>query len=166
VGVPVDAEYGRPTDRQTKGGTGGVSMGVRVGSGAERVILCLGFSVKVNSKLRARSGGRLVRLVRLPSRELRTYTQGCGPAVGRSTWSGCPRLAGCGPAVGRSGRSGCLGAIGMRSGGRSVRLVRLPGEPRGCGSAFGRSGRSACLGNHKDAVRRSVGPAGPAAWEP
>jgi hypothetical protein len=164
---------------------GGVSMGVRVGSGAERVILCLGFSVKVNSKLRTRSGGRSVRLVRLLSRELRTYMQGCGPAVGRSTWSGCPRLAGCGPAVGRSGRSGCLGAIGMRSGGRSVRLVRLPGEPRGCGPAVGRSGRSACLGepqgwgpavgrsgwsgclgNHKDAVRRSVGPAGPAAWEP
>jgi hypothetical protein len=70
----------------------------------------------------------------------------------------------------------------MRSGGRSVRLVRLPGEPRGCGPAVGRSGRSACLGepqgggpavgrsgwsgclgNHKDAVRRSVGPVGPAA---
>jgi hypothetical protein len=95
--------------------------------------------------IRGRAVGRSA-WVRLPSRELRTYMQGCGPAVGRSTWSGCLRLAGCGPAVGRSGRSGCLGAIGMRSGGRSVRLVRLPGEPQGCGPAVGRSGWSGCLG--------------------
>jgi hypothetical protein len=50
VGVPVNAEHGRPTDRQTKGGTGGVSMGVRVGLGAERVMLWLRVLVLVRQR--------------------------------------------------------------------------------------------------------------------
>jgi hypothetical protein len=114
------------------------SMGVRVGSGAERVILCLGFSVKVNSN----------------------YIR--GRAVGQSAWSGCMsnhrdavrwsvgpagpaarEPQGCGPVVGRSGWSGCMGTTGMRSDGRSVRLVRLYGRQL-----------------NRGAVRRSVGPAG------
>jgi hypothetical protein len=49
-----------------KEGTGGVSMGGRVKFGCGAcIILCMGFSVKVNSKSIARSGGRSVRPVRL-----------------------------------------------------------------------------------------------------
>jgi hypothetical protein len=159
-------------------------MAVRVGSGAERVILCLGFSDKVDSKIRTRSGGRSVRLVRLPSaREPRTYTVHAGvwsggrsvflvrlPSAGqvrsggRSVWP--VRLPGSHrDAVRRSvspaGPVAWEGTTGMRSGSRLVRSVRLPEKPRGCGPAVGRSGWSSCLENIEDAVRRSVGPAGP-----
>jgi hypothetical protein len=77
-------------------------MGIRVGSGAERVILCLGFSVKGNSKLRTRSGGRSVRLVRLPGNHGDAVQQSVGPA-GPAAWE----------------------TTGMRPSGRSVRLVQL-----------------------------------------
>jgi hypothetical protein len=76
-------------------------MGVRVGSGAEHIILCLGFSVKVNSKLHTRSGRRSVRLVRLPSRVGTMYIR-CRGVVWRSVGPPGPAALGWPGAVRRS----------------------------------------------------------------